>query len=154
MRIKLIIALLFIAAVVPVLVLHRFYECPAALTIERREARRTPSQLEEATDTCVSDRGSQRIVVLRVSNGSLSFGSEPIGEAQLPRRLQEIYATRAERLLYVRPDKDASFRRVVDIANVVRDLNIQIRLVTAQAMNAPCPKGYFNWATQGFPAIP
>jgi hypothetical protein len=171
---KLMVVLLFVAAVIFALVLHSAYECPAVLTIERREVRRTPSSFEEATDTCVSEGGSYRIVVLRVSNGSLSIGSEPIGEAQLPRRLQEVYATRAERVLYLFPDKEASFRRVVDVANVVWHLraesmspvpkelqsptdelmNIQIRLVTAQAMNAPCPKGYFNWATQGFPIIP
>ena len=171
---KLIIVLLFVATVILVLVLHTFYERPAVVTIERRDVRRAPSSFEDATDTCVSDTGSHRIVVLLVSNGSLSIGSEPIGEAQLPRRLQEIYATRAERVLYLLPDKEASFRRVVDVTNVVRHLraesvspvpkglqrpteelmNIQIKLVTAQAMNALCPKGYFNWAKQGFPIIP
>jgi len=171
---KWIIVLLFVAIVILVLVFHKFWECPAALTIVRRDVSSTPSSFEEATDTCVSDRGSHLILVLRVSDSSLSIGSEPIGEAQLPRRLQEIYATRAERVLYLLSDKEASFRRVVDVANVVWHLraesvspvpkelqsptdelmNIQIKLVTTQAMNAPCPKGYFNWATQGFPVMP
>jgi hypothetical protein len=172
---KLIIVLLFIAAIILVLVLHRFKERSAALTLSDA-GRGTPSSFDEATNTCVSDTGSHRIVVLRVSSGGLSIGSESVGEAQLPQRLREIYRLRAERVLYLLPDKEASFRRVVDIANVVRHLraasvserampkelqrttdelmNIQIVLVTAAAMNAPCPKGYFNWATQGFPVMP
>ena len=175
MKTKLIIVLLLIVTVIPVFVLHRFGRRPAALR-SSDASHRTPSRFDEATDTCVSDVDSQRIVVLRVSSGSLSINSEPVGEAQLPQRLQEIYGTRAERVLYLLPDKEASFRRVVDIANVVRHLraasvserpvpkelqratdelmNIQIMLVTAAAMYAPCPKGYFNWATQGFPVMP
>src|SRR5262249_40616814 len=100
----------------------------------------------------------------------------PVGEAQLPQRLQEIYGTRAERALYPLPHKEASVRRVVHIATAIRHLraasvterpapkelqrttdepmNIQIMLGTAAAMNAPCPKGYFNWAIQGFPVMP
>jgi biopolymer transport protein ExbD len=172
---KLIIALLFTVAVVLVLVLHNFRGRPAALT-SSDASRRSPSSFEEATDTCVSDSGSEGIVVLRVSNGSLSINSEPVGEGQLPQRLRGIYATRPERVLYLLPDKEASFRRVVDVANVVRHLraesvserpvpkelqsprdelmNIQVRLVTARATNAPCPKGYFSWATQGLPVYP
>ena len=175
MKTKLIIVLLFIAAVIPVLLLHKFRRRPAAQA-SSDASRRTSSSFDEATDTCVSDTGSNRIVVLRVSNGGLSINSEPVGEAQLSQRLQEIYGTRGERVLYLLPDKEASFRRVVDIANVVRHLraagvserpvpkelqkttdermNIQIRLVTAAAMNAPCPRGYFDWATQGFPVMP
>ena len=102
------------------------------------------------------------------------FGGRTV--ADLCGRCYEAERTGAERVLYLLHDKEASFQRVADIANVVRHLraasvserpvpkelrrttgelmNIQIRLVTAPAMDAPCPKGYFNWATQGFPVMP
>jgi biopolymer transport protein ExbD len=170
---KWIVVLLFALGAILALAHHRFRERRAASSTPES---RTPSSIEEATDACVSNSESQRIVVLHVASSSLSINSEPVGNGQLPQRLREIYRTRPERVLYLLPDKDASFQRISDLVHVVQHLrpesaserpvpkelkrpmddlmNIHVRLVTARAINAPCPKNYFNWANQGLPVYP
>ena len=173
MKTKWIVVLLFALGAILALAHQRFRERRTASSAAESRA---PSSIEEATDTCVSNSESQRIFVLRVANSSLSINSEPVGGGQLPQRLRDIYGTRSERVLYLVPDRDASFQRIVDLVHVVQHLraesaseppvpkelqrpmddlmNIHIRLVTARAINAPCPKDYFNWAIQGLPVYP
>ena len=173
MKIKWIVVLLFALGAILALADYGFRE--RRIASSDAEPRVQPS-VEEVTDTCVSNSESPRIVALHVSNGNLSINSEPVDIGQLPQRLREIYGPRPERVLYLLPDKDASFQRVVGLVRVVQHLraestsehqmpqelqkpmndlmNIHVRLVTARAINAPCPKGYFNWATQGLPVSP
>ena len=78
--------------------------------------------------------------------------------------------------MYLLPDKGASFQRIAHVVDVVQHLraesaserpvpkepqnakedfmHIRVRIVTVRAVNTPCPKGSFNWATQGFPPYP
>jgi len=170
------IVLLFALGAILVLAHHRLRGLSGSPDNSSDARPRSLSSIEEATDTCVSSSDSQRIVVLHVFNSGLSINSEPVGNGQLPQRLREIYGTRPERVLYLLPDKDTSLQRITDVVDVVQHLraesaserpmpkelqrpaddlmNIHVRLVTARATNVPCPKGYFNWATQGLPVSP
>lgn len=176
MKTKWIIVLLFALGVILVLAHHRLRGLSASPDNSSHTRPRTLSSIEEATDTCVSNSDSQQIVALHVSNSGLSINSEPVDNVQLPYRLQEIYGTRPEHVLYLLPDKDTSFQRIADLVDVVQHLrteraserpmpkelqgpaddliNIHVRLVTARATNVPCLKGHFNWATDGLPVSP
>jgi hypothetical protein len=173
---KWIIVLFFALGAILVLAHHRLRGLSGSPDNSSDARLRSLSSIEEATDTCVSNSDSQRIVVLHVFNSGLSINSEPVGNGQLPQRLREIYGTRPERVLYLLPDKDTSLQRIADVVDVVQHLraesaserpmpkelqrpaddlmNIHVRLVTTRATNVPCPKGYFNWATQGLPVSP
>jgi len=102
----------------------------------------------------------------------MSINSEPALQTRLASRLQMIYSTRAECILYLSAEDDIPFQRVaeaVDLVQSVREesvqaltvprelqgsprrMNIQIRLITPKAINKPCPANCFNWAKQGLP---
>jgi hypothetical protein len=140
----------------------------------RKHVSGLPVQL--ASDTCYCDLYSRQIVVLRMSmGGEIAIGSDRIPDSQLASRLREIYTDRADRVLFLFPENAAPSNRVADVVQLVQHLqlakskepplsqelqaptenmNIQIRLVTPQAISAPCPKSCINWATQGLPVLP
>ena len=122
MKTKSIVLSLLSAAVVLVVILHRTFFHPAAVgSIASRP--NTPSNIQEATATCLAYADLPRIVVLHVSDGgSLSINSEPISDGQLPHRLREIYSGRPERILYLFPEKNAPPQRITDVVSVVRHL--------------------------------
>ena len=114
------------------------------------------------------------MIVLRMSKGGgIAIGSEPIPDSQLAVRLYQIYKNRADRVLFLVPENDVSSRRLADVIDVIERLraqkdvsvpavlqvqaekmNIQIRLVTARTLNAPCPQDCVNWAVRDFPVLP
>jgi biopolymer transport protein ExbD len=140
----------------------------------RKHASGLPVQL--ASDTCYCDLYSRQIVVLRMSReGEIAIGSERIPDSQLASILRKIYTDRADRVLFLFPENAAPSSRVADVVELVQhmqlakskeprlpqelqapteNMNIQIRLVTPQAISAPCPKTCINWATQGLPVLP
>jgi hypothetical protein len=148
------------------------------LVFEWRKSRRpgTNFGVQLATNTCSCYHDSGQIVALHISSeGRLALNSDAVPNDQLAFRLGEIYGARAERVLYLFPENGAPPQRVADVISLVehlqsegsRDLpepkelrakpaslNIQIRLVTASALSAPCPKDCFNWGTQGVPVAP
>jgi biopolymer transport protein ExbD len=62
----------------------------------------------------------QRTVVIQIAKDkSLKINEDPIEESQLQERLVQIFATRAERTVFIRGDKDLEFEpvaRAIDIA--------------------------------------
>jgi biopolymer transport protein ExbD len=172
---KLILVVLFALVLVLIFVLNKFRVRPMRLSLGDTNSRSTAG-VKEAPDTCISSSDPARVVLLSVSDGGrISINSEPVDDHQLPQRLRQIYRTRAERVLYFLADTDTSSQRIADIVDVAQHipadttgewplpkelqstnsvLNIQLRLVTSRAINAPCPKGYFNWVTQGLPVSP
>lgn len=132
--------------------------------------------LPVASDTCACYPNISQIIVLRVTReGDLILGPDKVPRDQLTGRLREIYRDRAERKLYFFPDQKAPFRRVADIVDVVQhvkseqsqalavprelqsppeNMNIQLKLVTPQAISSPCPQNCFNWVVEGIPVLP
>ena len=72
-----------------------------------------PGQQPTAADT--------RTVVIQVNkNGSIMLNQEPIEESRLGTRLEDIFKTRAERVVFVEGDPDLLYQsvaRVIDIAH-------------------------------------
>jgi len=62
----------------------------------------------------------QRTVVIVIDKGrKMMLNQEPIEESRLQARLEEIFKTRAERIVFVRGDPDLEYRdvaRAIDIA--------------------------------------
>ena len=133
-------------------------------------------RIQTAADTCSCYPDSSRVVVLHLlSGGGISINSEPTLQTRLARRLQIIYSSRAERILYLSAEDDIPFQHVAEAIDLVqgvheesvqgltvprelqgppRRMNIQIRLITPMAVNKPCPVNCFNWAKQGLPISP
>jgi len=72
-----------------------------------------PGQPQTAAD--------QRTVVIQINkNGSIMINQEPIDESRLGARLEDIFKTRAERLVFVKGDPDLLYQdvaRAIDIAH-------------------------------------
>jgi biopolymer transport protein TolR len=68
-----------------------------------------------------ADAASQRTVVVVINRDrSMLINQEPTSEAVLGARLEEIFKTRAERVVFVKGDPDLEFQivaRVIDIAH-------------------------------------
>ena len=133
-------------------------------------------RVQMAEDTCSCYPDSSRIVVLHLlSGGGISINSKPTLQTRLANRLQMIYSTRAERILYLSAEDDIPFQQVtaaIDRVQSVHEvgmqgltvprelqgpaprMNIQIMLITPKAINKPCPVNCFNWAKQGLPISP
>lgn len=147
------------------------------VALARRDSRspKTGFDVQAATSTCACPLDSGLIVLYVHSDGKLAINLEPVSSEQLSGQLSRIYEMRLKRVLYLFPDNDASSERIAEIIDKVKhlrtketkdipvskelraapeNLNIQIRLVTPEALKAPCPKDCYNWGTQGFPANP
>ena len=147
------------------------------LALARRGSRspKTGFDVQAATSTCACPLDSGLIVLYVHSNGKLAINLEPVSSEQLSGQLARIYEDRVKRVLYLFPDNDTSSERIVEIIDKVKHLrteetkgipvpkelgtapenmNIQIRLVTPEALKAPCPMDCYNWGTQGFPTNP
>ena len=158
MRPKTSYATVSLATLVLVLVLY--------MVIHRSSRHSNGLCVQLAADTCSCYPDSSRVVVLHLlSGGGMSINSEPALQTRLASRLQMIYSTRAERILYLSAEDDIPFQRVaeaVDLVQSVREesvqaltvprelqgsprrMNIQIRLITPKAINKPCPANCFN----------
>jgi len=150
----------------------------AVIVVLARRGSRSPKtgfDVQAATSTCACPLDSGLIVLYVHSNGKLAINLEPVSSEQLSGRLGMIYEMRVKRVLYLFPDNDTSSEHIAEIIDKVKHLrtketkgipvpkelgtapenmNIQIRLVTPEALKAPCPKDCYNWGTQGFPANP
>jgi|GEM_PF-4411456 len=148
----------------------------AVIVVLARRDFRSPKagfDVQVAPSTCACPMDSGLIVLYVHSDGTLAINLEPISNDLLAGRLSMIYKMRAERVLYLFPDNETPSQRIAEIIDVIKHLrseeakeiplpkelsaapknmNIQIRLVTPEALKAPCPKDCYNWGTQGFPA--
>lgn len=119
-----------------------------------------------ASDTC-SCQSSARVVHLHLAkDGSLIIGPEAVQATELTSLLSEIYAVRAERILYLSADSDVAFRRVAEVVDVTqnlefpqsypeppalkhgRSMRVQLRLITKSSIDATCAAECFNWIKQ------
>lgn len=141
--------------------------------VARRQRTPTGYTVHVASDTCVC--GDSRIVHLHLAkDGGLTIGPETVRFSELAGALTEIYATRAEQILYFSVDDDISFQNVADIIDVTQNLvyprvqsphfvpeppalkhpaveqrmGLQVRIVTKRAVDAPCAAECLNWVKQ------
>jgi biopolymer transport protein ExbD len=96
--------------------------------------------VELASARCEYD-GNDTLVGLHITNADKLFlNFEPQDWNTLPNRLSQIYSMRQHPALYLLADSDVPFQTVADALDTVENvpLDIQVRLVTAKAMNADC----------------
>jgi biopolymer transport protein TolR len=70
------------------------------------------------------------IVVQVHHGGSLNLNSETLERGGLENRLKEVFATRAERLLFVNGDPDVDFGEVAQIIDIARTQADYVALIT------------------------
>lgn len=76
-----------------------------------------PNQQQSAAD--------QRTVVVTINKDkSLLINTEPCEEAHLGARLEEIFKTRAERLIFVKGDPDLEFQAVAKVIDIAKGAGI------------------------------
>ena len=84
-----------------------------------------PGQQPSASD--------QRTVVIVVNrDGSMSINAEPTDMTRLGPRLEEIFKTRAERVVFVKGDPDLEFQQVAQVIDAAKGAGIdKVGLMTA-----------------------
>jgi len=74
---------------------------------------------------------SQPVIVSLDSNHRLKINQEPASLSTLEARLQDIYKTRSERVIYVKADPGVSFEDVAQIIDIARGAGIgKVGLIT------------------------
>jgi len=84
-----------------------------------------PDQQQSAAD--------QRTVVISVNaDGSMLINQEPTDETRLGPRLEEIFKTRAERVVFVKGDPSLEFQQVAKVIDIAKGAGIdKVGLMTA-----------------------
>jgi len=87
-----------------------------------------PAKPNDKTDA------DQRTVVISIAKDkSLMINTEPTTEARLGPRLEEIFKTRAERVVFVKGDNDLEFESVAKVIDIAKGVGIdKVGLMTPQ----------------------
>ena len=87
-----------------------------------------PAQPNQKTDA------DQRTVVVSINKDkSLQINQEPVTEAHLGPRLEEIFKTRAERVIFVKGDDDLEFQNVAKVIDIAKGVGIdKVGLMTPE----------------------
>ena len=80
------------------------------------------------------DESNQRTVVISINrDSSLLINQEATDEAKLGPRLEEIFKTRAERVVFVKGDPDLEFQTVAHVIDIAKGAGIdKVGLMTAK----------------------
>jgi biopolymer transport protein TolR len=80
------------------------------------------------------DASNVRTVVIVLNrDGTMAINQDPIDEAHLGARLEEIFKTRAERVVFVKGDPDLEFQRVARAIDIAKGAGLdKIGLMTAK----------------------
>ena len=71
------------------------------------------------------DPSQDRTVVIVIEkDGSMKLNQDPIDSARLGPRLEEIFKTRAERVVFVKGDKDLDFKAVAQAIDIAKGAGI------------------------------
>lgn len=89
---------------------------------------------------CRAPLADRNIVLQVTEGGQLLINSEPVSWTDLPRRLSDIYRTRASREIYLRAEDGVPFHLVADAIDIARrssgvadSLGVTVSLITPQA---------------------
>ena len=78
-----------------------------------------PAQPNQQTDA------DQRTVVISINKDkSMMINKEPTDEAKLGPRLEEIFKTRAERVIFVKGDPDLEFQSIAKVIDIAKGVGI------------------------------
>ena len=83
-------------------------------------------QLPDPTPSLVPANAQSNQIVLEVSPTGYSINSEKVDEANLGRRLKEIYDPRPEKIIFVKGDPKVKYERVVHAMDVSRGSGVKV----------------------------
>lgn len=134
--------------------------------VARRQHTARGEMVRLASDSC-SWLLDDKVIHLHVSNdGSLKINSDTVQDKELVRLLSEVYAVRAERILYLSAANDVSYQRILDVIDDAQNLqfpnavpqppalkhvdriSLEVRLLTRKAMERDCSHGCLNWTKE------
>ena len=80
-----------------------------------------------------SESDQRTVVVVIDKDKKMMINTEPIEEAKLGARLEEIFKTRAERVIFVKGDPDLEFQTVAKVIDIAKGVGIdKVGLMTPQ----------------------
>jgi biopolymer transport protein ExbD len=84
-------------------------------------------QLPDPTPSVAPANPASNQIVLEVNlDGTYSINSEKVDEANLGRRLTEIYAPRPEKIIFVKGDPKTKYQNVVHAMDVARGAGVKV----------------------------
>jgi biopolymer transport protein TolR len=83
-------------------------------------------QLPDPTPSIVPNNAQSNQIVLEVNPDGYSINSEKVDEANLGRRLKEIYDPRPEKIIFVKGDPKVKYEKVVHAMDVSRGSGVKV----------------------------
>jgi len=83
-------------------------------------------QLPDPTPSLVPANAQSNQIVLEVSPTGYSINSEKVDEANLGRRLKEIYDPRPEKIIFVKGNPDAAYQDVIYGMDMAREAGVKV----------------------------
>ena len=83
-------------------------------------------QLPDPTPSLAPANAQSNQIVLEVNNDGYSINSEKVDEANLGRRLKEIYDPRPEKIIFVKGDPKVKYEKVVHAMDVSRGAGVKV----------------------------
>ena len=83
-------------------------------------------QLPDPTPSLVPANAQSNQIVLEVTPAGYSINSEKVDEANLGRRLKEIYEPRPEKIIFVKGDPKVKYGNVVHAMDVSRGAGVKV----------------------------
>ncbi len=83
-------------------------------------------QLPDPTPSLVPQNAQSNQIVLEVNPDGYSINSEKVDEANLGRRLKEIYDPRPEKIIFVKGDPKVKYEKVVHAMDVSRGSGVKV----------------------------
>jgi len=79
-----------------------------------------------------SDPTAGESIVLEYSaDGRIAVNAQPVGGAELPGRLREIFSSRRDKTLFIQADPSLRYRRVVDVIDAAKGAGVtRVGIVT------------------------
>jgi biopolymer transport protein ExbD len=71
------------------------------------------------------DQPDDRTVVVTINKDhSMLINTDPIAESALPKRLEDVFRTRAERIMFVKGDPDIEYRWVAEVVDIAHGAGV------------------------------
>jgi biopolymer transport protein ExbD len=68
---------------------------------------------------------TESIVLQYSADGRIAINTQPVGDAELPSRLQEIFRSRRDKTLFIEADPSLRYRRVVDVIDAAKGAGVR-----------------------------
>jgi len=94
-------------------------------------------QLPDPTQTPPAQQVSNQIVLEVLPGGVFSINKEQVDRTRLGPRLQEIYAPRPEKIIFVKGDPNVKYQDVIDAIDVARGAGVRVIGVPPKVLGNP-----------------